>query len=117
MADSKWVQVGGGNFHKWTEPGQSLEGLWRGHKDGKFGPVGMLDTREGRVTFPLHTALLSKMEEIASGAEVRIVYTGKQVAKGSGNEFKAFDVFTVAGADSFVKHEKPVEGDEDNPLS
>ena len=98
MSDRKWTQVGSGTFFKWDTPGQEIVGYWRGQKDGKFGPVGTVDQGpKGRVTFALHTALLSKMEEIAEGMMVKIVYTGKQTAKGSGNEFKAFDVFTAEG--------------------
>src|SRR5262249_40584182 len=31
----RWVQVGQGQFIKWTEKGQQLEGIWRGQKDGQ----------------------------------------------------------------------------------
>lgn len=92
----RWVQVGQGEFHKWTEKGDELEGIWRGQKDGQYGPLGMLDTAEGRVSFPLHTALLQRVEGIKEGAEIKIIYNGKQKTKDGKKEFKHFDVY-VAG--------------------
>jgi hypothetical protein len=41
-----------------------------------------LDTAEGRVSFPLHTALLSRVTGIRDGAEIKIIYTGKQDHQG-----------------------------------
>jgi hypothetical protein len=94
----RWVQVGQGQFVKWTEKGQELEGAWRGQKDGQYGPLGLLDTAEGRVSFPLHTALLSRIHGIRDGAEIRIIYTGKQMTR-AGREFKAFEVFVASAED------------------
>lgn len=101
----RWKQVGQGEFVKWEEPGQVLEGEWQGQHDGKFGPLGTLVQPDAsRVSFPLHTALLSKMDRIKEGAEVRIVYTGKHTSKG-GREFKGFDVFVAD--DDAVKPAEP----------
>jgi hypothetical protein len=36
----RWVQVGQGQFQKWTDKGQELEGVWRGQRDGQYGPSG-----------------------------------------------------------------------------
>jgi hypothetical protein len=103
----RWVQVGQiqGTFLKWTEKGQECEGHWRGQKDGQYGPLGVVDTAQGRVTFPLHTALLQRVESIKEGAEVRIVYLGIQQSR-SGREFKAFDVF-VGDEDDLVESQEP----------
>lgn len=95
----RWTQVGQGQFHKWVEPGEKLEGLWQGTKDGQFGPLGMLELPDGsRLSFPLHTALLQRVEAIEEGAEIRIVYLGKQISK-NGREFKAFEVFVASVED------------------
>ena len=91
----RWRQVGQGQFLRWETPGQELEGVWVGQHDGTFGPLGTVDTREGRMTFPLHAALLERLRLIREGADVLIRYTGKQTSK-SGRIFKGFEVF-VAG--------------------
>ena len=93
----RWVQMGQGAFLKWETAGQELEGHWGGTSDGKFGPLGALDTSSGRVTFPLHTALLD-LKGVRIGAEVKIMYVGKQMSKG-GREFKAFQVFLASADD------------------
>lgn len=108
-----WIKVGQGDFHKWTEPGDAVEGLWQGQRDGQYGPLGMLDQESGkRISFPLHTALLQRVEGLRKGAEVRIVYLGKQQSKG-GREFKAFDLFV---ANPQTDLEEPSEAAEDLPF-
>jgi|FLYL01.1.fsa_nt_gi hypothetical protein len=95
----RWVQVGQGQFMKWSEKGQEIEGVWRGQKDGQYGPLGIVDTPDGRVSFPLHTALLQRVEAVKIGAEIRIVYRGKEKTKDGRKEFKAFDVFVASTED------------------
>jgi hypothetical protein len=94
----RWRQIGQGQFHKWETPGEEFEGKWRGMHDGRFGPLGTLETAEGLVTFPLHAALLERLKLVGEGAEVLIRYTGKQTSK-AGRVFKAFEVF-VAGEEA-----------------
>ena len=94
----RWRQVGQGRFLKWETPGEEFEGTWRGMHDGRFGPLGTLETPEGLVTFPLHAALLERLKLVREGAEVLVRYTGKQTSK-AGRVFKSFEVF-VAGADA-----------------
>ena len=96
----RWRQIGQGQFHKWETPGEEFEGTWRGMHDGRFGPLGTLETPEGLVTFPLHAALLERLKLVREDAEVLIRYTGKQTSK-AGRVFKAFEVF-VAGDDALV---------------
>jgi len=96
----RWRQIGQGQFHKWETPGEDFEGTWRGMHDGRFGPLGTLETPEGLVTFPLHAALLERLKLVREGAEVLIRYTGKQTSK-AGRVFKAFEVF-VARSDALL---------------
>ena len=96
----RWRQIGQGQFHKWETPGDELEGLWRGAHDGRYGPLGTLETPEGLVTFPLHEALLERLKHVREGGEVLIRYTGKQTSK-AGRVFKHFEVY-VAGDDPLV---------------
>ena len=94
----RWRQIGQGQFHKWETPGEEFEGTWRGMHDGRFGPLGTLETPEGLVTFPLHVALLERLKLVREGVEVLIRYTGKQTSK-AGRVFKAYEVF-VAGEEA-----------------
>ena len=96
----RWRQIGQGQFHKWETPGDELEGAWQGRHEGQYGPLGALDTAQGRVTFPLHAALLERLTRVREGADVLIRYTGKQTSK-AGRVFKGFDVF-VADASALV---------------
>ncbi len=91
----RWRQVGQGQFHKWEAPGQELEGIWQGRHDGLYGPLGTVETPEGRFTFPLHTALLERLKVVREGAEVLIRYTGEQTSK-AGRVFKGFEVFVAS---------------------
>jgi hypothetical protein len=90
----RWRQIGQGRFHKWETPGQELEGTWQGQHDGQYGPLGTLDMAEGRVTFPLHAALLERLKLVREGAAILIRYTGKQTSK-AGRVFKGFEVFVA----------------------
>jgi hypothetical protein len=94
----RWRQIGQGQFHKWETPGEEFQGTWRGMHDGRFGPLGSLETPEGSITFPLHAALLERLKLVRDGGEVLIRYTGKQTSK-AGRIFKAFEVF-VSGEDA-----------------
>jgi hypothetical protein len=94
----RWRQIGQGQFHKWDAPGEELEGIWRGDHDGRYGPLGTVETGVGLVTFPLHTALIERLKRVREGAEVLIRYTGRQTSK-AGRVFKAFEVY-VAGDDA-----------------
>lgn len=96
----RWRQIGQGQFRKWETPGQELEGTWHGQHDGLYGPLGALETAEGRITFPLHAALLERLKRVREGAEVLIRYTGKQTSK-TGRIFKAFEVY-VPGPEGLI---------------
>jgi hypothetical protein len=106
-AAQKWHRIGGdGRITKWVTPGQSIEGEFRGLKDGKYGQLGTIKTADGKeVTFPIHSAL-EKLNNLRPGADVMIQYTGLEMSK-QGREFKAFDVF-VGNPDDY---EKPEERD------
>jgi hypothetical protein len=93
----RWRKIGHGQFHKWETPGGELEGRWRGPHDGRYGPLGTVETPTGFVTFPLHTALSDRLKRVREGQEVLIRYTGKQTSN-AGRVFKAFEVY-VAGDD------------------
>ncbi len=91
----RWRRVGQGLFHKWEQAGDEFEGTWRGAHNGRYGPLGTLETSEGLITFPLPTALLERVRLVRAGAQMLIQYTGMQFSK-AGRPFKGFEVF-VAG--------------------
>ena len=97
----RWRQIGHGQFHKWETPGDELEGLWHGAHDGRYGPLGTVETPQGLITFPLHAALSDRLKRVPEGKEVLIRYTGKQTSN-SGRVFKAFEVY-VAGDDALLE--------------
>lgn len=88
----RWRQIGQGQFHKWETPGEAFEGTWRGTHDGRFGPLGTLETKVGLVTFPLPTALRDRLIQVQPGTLVLVRYTGLQTSK-AGRTFKGFEVF------------------------
>jgi hypothetical protein len=97
----RWRQIGQGQFHKWDTPGDELQGVWQGAHDGRYGPLGTVETPGGLVAFPLHTALIERLKRVHEGAEVLIRYTGRQTSK-AGRVFKAFEVY-VAGDDPLLE--------------
>jgi hypothetical protein len=110
----RWRQIRPGQFHKWETPGEELEGRWQGVHDGRYGPLGTVETRTGLVTFPVHAALLDRLKGVGEDTDVLIRYTGKQTSK-AGRVFKAFDVF-VAGDDPMLEPaarepEHPTDGE------
>ena len=102
----RWRRVGQGQFHKWEQPGEEFEGTWRGMHEGRFGPLGTLETSNGLMTFPLPTALLERVRLVREGAQVLIQYTGMQTSK-AGRPFKGFEVF-VAGDGALLEAAQPV---------
>jgi len=90
----RWRRVGHGQFHKWEQAGEEFEGTWRGAHDGRYGPLGTLETSAGLVTFPLPTALLERLRRVGEGSQVLIQYTGMQMSR-AGRPFKGFEVFVA----------------------
>jgi len=105
----RWRQIGQGQFHKWEVLGDALEGVWRGIHEGRFGPLGTVETVAGLVTFPLHAALLARLTRISVGTDVRIRYTGPQTSK-AGRLFKGFEVF-ISGNDEGSVFDNPSSRD------
>jgi hypothetical protein len=101
----RWRQIGQGQFHKWEALGDELEGTWQGTHEGRFGPLGTVETAAGLVTFPLHAALLARLTGVAVGTDVRIRYTGPQTSR-AGRLFKGFEVF-VSGNDEVRTFDNP----------
>jgi hypothetical protein len=102
----RWRQVGQGQFQKWEMSGQELEGTWQGIHEGRFGPLGTIETADGRFTFPLPVALRDRLAQVRLGALVLVRYTGLQTSN-SGRTFKGFEVF-VAEQDGWSETMTPL---------
>jgi hypothetical protein len=102
----RWRQIGQGQFQKWETPGQELEGTWRGIHDGRFGPLGTLETGAGPLTFPLPVALRDRLMQVRPGILVLVRYTGLQTSN-AGRTFKGFEVF-VAEQDGWGESVAPM---------
>jgi len=108
----RWRQIGQGQFHKWETPGDELEGAWQGSHEGRYGLLGTVETTAGLLTFPLHAALVQRLQHLRIGADVLIRYTGPQTSK-AGRLFKGFEVFVSGAADDIDGAE--VSGHHANP--
>jgi hypothetical protein len=88
----KWTKINNnGDYFKFTDPGDKLEGRWRGPKEGKYGTLGIFDTVDGEKLFTLY-AVLQDLVHFEKGQHLRLVYTGLGETK-SGQEYKQFDIF------------------------
>ena len=80
-------------FQKWTQKGQTVEGVYRGLRDGKYGPNVQVKTKDrGLVSCNSTRLLIDKLNGLNPGDLVKIEYLGKVMGK-SGREFMNFDVF------------------------
>jgi hypothetical protein len=105
----RWRAIGGGGeFHKWTTPGETLEGVWRGLSDGQYGPVGTLETPEGLTRFAVTTALVERLGAVAEGTELKVEYLGLRTSK-AGREYKDFAVWVAEGGRDPLADANPFE--------
>ncbi|MBI3937158.1 MAG: hypothetical protein HY323_09290 [Betaproteobacteria bacterium] len=116
MTERRWHPVGSsGNFMKWIEKGQKVEGAWEGSTPGKFGDLGIVKQPDGmKVTFPLHTVLADRLRRVREGAEILIEYLGKETSKG-GRTFKNFEVM-VGNLDDLISEAAETEADKEVPF-
>jgi len=84
-----------GGFVKWSEAkvGYTLEGVWRGAREGKYGDLGEIKPETGpSVTFPMVYVLEDKLRFVRVGAVVSIVYLGKTENPKTGRSLHEFDI-------------------------
>ena len=94
-----WTEVGGQGggsgfsnpIQKWTQAGQTVEGVYKGQREGKFGPLMIVDTAQGEVVYGSKAVLARKLKEVRPGWRVRITYLGKR-RSASGTEYGDFSV-------------------------
>lgn len=94
----RYRSLGGGDeITKFTEVGQSLEGIWRGTKRGKY-ENGIIETPDGiRHLFSLST-MLRDLLKVPEGQGVKITYLGKRISK-AGNEYGAYQILVEDDAE------------------
>ena len=94
-----WQQVGRPGFtgdrspiHKWNSVGQTVEGVYKGTREGKFGPLAIVQTSGGETACATSKLLMDKLKGLQPGDLVKIEYLGKKKGQ-SGYEYKDFLVF------------------------
>jgi hypothetical protein len=94
-----WQQVGQPTFSgdrspilKWNSVGQTVEGVYKGTREGKFGPLAIVLTSGGEVACGTSKLLMDKLKGLVAGDLVKIEYLGKKKGQ-SGYEYKDFQVF------------------------
>ena len=87
----RWRRIkSNAKFMKWDEPGQAIEGTFKGLHEGTYGQLGTIQTADGEIQFAVLTALAC-LEGVQDGQMVRIEYLGEETSK-AGRQFKAFAV-------------------------
>jgi len=94
-----WQQVGQPTFSgdrspilKWNSVGQSVEGVYKGTREGKFGPLAIVQTSAGETACATSKLLMDRLKGLVAGDIVKIEYLGKKKGQ-SGYEYKDFQVF------------------------
>ena len=113
-AMKRWRNLGGGEFYRFTEVGQCLEGIWRGTEPatGRYpGENGVVELPDGSIVkFRLSTTL-KDLTRVPIGTDVRITYRGMGRSK-AGNQFHAFTV----QVDDAAKVEEDDDHDKEVPF-
>jgi hypothetical protein len=102
-----WKEVGGnagagGNSSpvlKWNSVGQTVEGIYRGQREGKYGPLLVIQTPNGEVVYGVKAVLKRKLQGIEPGDRIKIEYLGKRKGQ-SGVEYGDFQVFVDTAGSS-----------------
>jgi hypothetical protein len=80
-------------IEKWNQTGSVVEGIWRGYRTGKFGPLAIIETSSGKEqvcgTTPL---LLDRLNKFMEGDKIKIEYCGNRQSPTSGRVYKLFAV-------------------------
>ncbi len=108
-----WERVGGESgsaaYQKWTQKGQSVEGVYKGTRDGKYGPNVLIETPNGLVSCNSTRLLMDRLNGVRPGDLVKIEYLGKVMGK-NGREFMNFDVFMDVATNKYTPDEKALAG-------
>lgn len=84
-----WKKVTG-DFFKFADAGDKLEGIWQGVREGRYGDNGAVMTDDGERLFGI-TKVLEDLKRFPVGTRVRIVYTGEGESR-DGTRFKRFEI-------------------------
>ena len=96
-----WTEVGSkaqgdgqsAPIQKWNSTGQSVEGVLRPFRNGKYGPLLVVETSAGEVVYGTSSVLRDKIKEggIQPGDKIRVEYLGKKLSA-NGTEYRNFSV-------------------------
>src|SRR5262249_44310436 len=97
------VESGSSNapFLKWSQidPGHVIEGTFLGTREGKYGLLADLETRDGALTLPLPGVLERQLSRVKVGAVVTIQYDGLQHSPKTDRDYHSFTTFVADAAD------------------
>ncbi len=84
-----------GEIKTFSAPGETIEGVLKNIRQGKFGPVYDIMDRNGKLwSVFASTVLADRMQHVNSGETIKIEYKGDEPAKKAGRkDTKIFDVF------------------------
>jgi hypothetical protein len=95
--EQPWVPVDGspaptrppssGTFLKWDVTGREVAGIYLGTFEGKFGPVGGVETDHGKVLFSLPLQLARLLKRVPPDSQVRVRCVSEDLTA-SGNTFR-----------------------------
>lgn len=89
----------GGTFWKAQNEGDSIEGTLLKVREGQYGPVYDIDTKEGMQTIPSSAVLANRLSASDEGKYIKVVFDGLQQSKIKGrngeprNPTKLYKVF------------------------
>jgi len=78
-------------FIPWRKPPQRRRGVFKGKREGKFGPLADLLTDKGLISVSLPKYLEEKIDKLTVGDLVVIDYTRDKTSQ-RGFEYRSFDV-------------------------
>jgi len=78
-------------IQKWNSTGQIVEGIYKGQREGKFGPLMIVETSAGEVVYGVKAVLKRKLEHAKPGDKIKVEYLGKRKSQ-SGTEYGDFRV-------------------------
>ena len=93
LESNGWTRRDGGTFYKFEVEGDTLEGIYRGIRDGPYGPLGVLVTDDGERSFKMYASLARQLAGVVEGTPTRLDYRGEKESR-QGRMYKDFAVYT-----------------------
>lgn len=91
----RWKKRSSGEYMRWEEVGQQLEGIYLGMQEGtQSGFLGKVQTEQGlTVVFSVPSGLKNQLEGVKEGRLIQIHYRGYKLNQRTKREYKSFDLY------------------------